>query len=232
MVWLLPNAKAMQDFKTYLLSMRIAGPKAVDFYLNWVAQFYNYNQKKAGDPVSKQEIERFLHHLSKKREDWQVDQASKAIKLYQFYEKRKEAGSARQSIDSNSQWRAVAVDMRKMLRLMHRSLHTERTYLGWVRRLYRFLGGQSPHSLESSHVKDFMTYLAVEQKVSASTQNQAFNAILFLFRHTLDKNIDDIADAIRAKRKIRLPVVLTRSEIERVFQKLEGTNKLMARTIY
>ena len=77
-----------------------------------------------------------------------------------------------------------------------------------------------------------MTYLAVEQRVSASTQNQAFNAILFLFRHTLDKNIDDIADAVRAKRKVRLPVVLTRSEIARLLQKLQGTNQLMARTIY
>jgi acetyl/propionyl-CoA carboxylase alpha subunit len=151
MVWLLPKAKAMQDFKTYLLSMRIAGPKAVDFYLNWVVQFYNYCRKKPGDTVSKQEIEKFLHHLSKKREDWQVDQASQAIKLYQFHEKRIEDGSARQSSDSKSQWKAAAEDMRKMLRLMHRSYRTEKTYLGWVRRFYRFLEGQSPYSLESSH---------------------------------------------------------------------------------
>lgn len=232
MVWFLPILEVMQNFKLYLLSMRIAGPKAVDFYLNYVAQFYNYNQKKPGDAVSKQEIEKFLHHLSKKREDWQVDQASKAIKLYQFFEKRKEARSARQSSDSNSQWKAAAEDMRKMLRLMHRSYRTEKTYLSWVRRFYRFLGGQSPHSLESSHVKDFMTYLAVERKVSASTQNQAFNAILFLFRHTLDKNIDDIGDAVRAKRKRRLPVVLSRGEIERIFHEMQGINLLMARTIY
>jgi integron integrase len=77
-----------------------------------------------------------------------------------------------------------------------------------------------------------MTHLAVERKVSASTQNQAFNAILFLFRHTLDKDIDNIAEAVRAKRTRRLPVVLTRSEIDRLFQKMRGTNLLMARTIY
>lgn len=72
----------------------------------------------------------------------------------------------------------------------------------------------------------------MERKVAASTQNQAFNAILFLFRHTLDKDIENIADAVRAKRTRRLPVVLTRSEIDRLFQKMQGVNLLMARIIY
>ena len=76
------------------------------------------------------------------------------------------------------------------------------------------------------------THLAVEQNVSASTQNQAFNAILFLFRHVLDKDIDNIADAVRAKRNRRLPVVLSRSEIDRLFAQMRGVNLLMARLIY
>ena len=92
--------------------------------------------------------------------------------------------------------------------------------------------GRSPYSLSSSEVKDFLTFLAVEKKVAASTQNQAFNAILFLFRHTLDKNIEDIGDAVRAKKKKRLPVVLTRPEIDRLFRNMHGVNLLMARTIY
>ena len=77
-----------------------------------------------------------------------------------------------------------------------------------------------------------MTYLAVEKKIAASTQNQAFNAILFLFRHTLNKDISDIADALRAKRNRRLPVVLTRAEIDRLFDHMDGVNRLMARLIY
>jgi len=101
-----------------------------------------------------------------------------------------------------------------------------------VRRFYRFLGGKLPYLITSSEVKDFMTYLAVEQKIAASTQNQAFNAILFLFRHTLNKDISDIADAVRAKRNRRLPVVLTRGEIDRLFDHMDGVNRLMARLIY
>jgi len=77
-----------------------------------------------------------------------------------------------------------------------------------------------------------MTYLAVEQNVAISTQNQAFNSILFLFRHVLDKKIDDISEAVRAKGNRRLPVVLTKQEIGRLFDKLSGVNLLMAEIIY
>ena len=224
--------RGMQAFKTYLLARRMTTPKAVDFYLHWVQQLVRFSHKSVGDSLTREEIEAYLKHLAKRHEQWQVDQAAQAIKLYQFFETRNETATDRNKIGTDEQWRAVAGDMRNMLRLMHRSHRTENAYLGWVRRVYRFLGGKSPNSLESSHVKDFMTYLAVEQKVSASTQNQAFNALLFLFRHTLEKEIEDIADAIRAKRVRRLPVVLTKSEINRLFQKMQGTNLLMARTIY
>ena len=103
---------------------------------------------------------------------------------------------------------------------MHRSYRTEQAYIGWVRRFYRFMKGHSPYSLDSSHVKDFMTYLAVERKVAISTQNQAFNAILFLFRYVLDKKIDDISEAVRAKGNRKLPVVLSKQEIGRLFVQL------------
>jgi len=232
MVWLLLIFNAMQDFKAYLLSMRIAGPKAVDFYIHWVTQLYRFHRKRLGDAITKQEIEVYLKHLSQSRESWQVDQAAEAISLYQFYQSRNVAARFCRNLASDGQWKAIADDMHKVLRLMHRSLRTEQAYIGWVRRFYLFVKGQSPLCLESSDVKNFMTHLAVEQNVSASTQNQAFNAILFLFRHILDKNIEDIADAVRAKRTRRLPVVMTRSEIDRLFNNMHGVNRLMARLIY
>jgi integron integrase len=222
----------MKNFKSYLLSMHIAGPKAVDFYLHWVTQFYRFLNKQPGDTITQKEIDSYLKHLSKSRETWQIDQASQAIKLYQFFETRKVSAATRKTLGNDAQWAAAADDMRKMLRLKHRSVHTERVYLHWVRRFYRYVQGKSPYRLKTEDVKNFMTFLAVERKVSASTQNQAFNAILFLFRHTLDKDMDDIAEAIRAKRTRRLPVVLTRSEIDSLFQIMQGTNLLMARTIY
>jgi integron integrase len=80
--------------------------------------------------------------------------------------------------------------------------------------------------------KDFLTYLAVEANVAASTQNQAFNALLFMYRHVLDKPIDDLSGAVRAKAKHRLPVVLTTKEIRRLLDEMTGTALLMAQIIY
>lgn len=222
----------MERFKSYLLSRHVINDKNAGFYLYWVTEFYKYCKKHLTDSVTKEDIEGFLKYLSKSREDWQVNQAAEAIKLYLFYNKRKHIDNTLKNLAESTQWKAVADDMYKMLRLKHRSYRTEQAYMGWVRKFYRFLNGQSPYSLESTHVKDFMTYLAVEKKVAISTQNQAFNAILFLFRHILDKQIDEVGDAVRAKNKRRLPVVLSKPEINRLFDQMTGTNHLMARTIY
>jgi len=119
-----------------------------------------------------------------------------------------------------------------MMRLKHMSRRTEQAYLGWVRRFYRFAKGDPPETLESSHVKDFLTHLAVERKVGASTQNQAFNALLFLFRHVLEKSIEDLGPVIRAKRMKRLPVVLTQTEVGALLVEMTGVSKLMAQVIY
>jgi site-specific recombinase XerD len=83
----------MQNFKSYLLAMHIAGPKAVDFYLHWVTRFYRFLNKQPEDTVTQQEMDSYLKHLSKSRESWQVDQAAKAISLYQFFNNRKEVGN-------------------------------------------------------------------------------------------------------------------------------------------
>ena len=130
LVWLLLFINAMQYFKTHLLSMRITDRKAVDFYIHWVTQCYRFHHKRPADAVSKQEIEAYLKHLSKSRESWQVDQAAEAISLYQFYQGRNVTAGFCRNLASDSQWRAVADDMHKVLRLMHRSLRTEQAYNG------------------------------------------------------------------------------------------------------
>lgn len=122
--------------------------------------------------------------------------------------------------------------MVKMLHLRQRSLRTEKTYMGWLRSFYLFLDGMPPDKVESSHVKNFLTHLAVERKISASTQNQTFNAILFLFRHVLDKDLNNISKAVRAQKKRRIPTVLSKNEIDKMFNLLEGLNLLMAKMVY
>jgi hypothetical protein len=154
----------MENFKSYLLSMRITDQKGVDFYLFWVKECYRYCRKGFKQELTRAEVEKFLRHLSKHREEWQVDQALEAIKLYRFHEKRKKNSQNRKHLKTDLQWKAVVGDMRKMLRLRHRSLRTEKTYMGWIRRFYRFLGGRSPYAIESAHVKDFMTIWRLKER--------------------------------------------------------------------
>jgi len=135
-------------------------------------------------------------------------------------------------ISADDQWKAAATLLKNSLRVKHRSLNTEKTYLGWLRSFYRYAKGRTPSELDSSHVQHFLTHLAVENNVSPSTQNQAFNALLFFYRYVLNKDLDDISHVVRAHRKRRIPVALTRREVLSLFERLDGTALLMARLIY
>ncbi|OGW65247.1 MAG: integrase [Nitrospirae bacterium RIFOXYA2_FULL_44_9] len=122
--------------------------------------------------------------------------------------------------------------LREALKLRHRSYSTEKTYVMWLRQFQGFINGKQPQSLEGKDIQDFLSYLAVEKKVSASTQNQALNAVVFLYRHVFDKDIQGEINAVRARQNRRLPVVLTVNEVEKIFSEMSGINKLMARLIY
>lgn len=104
--------------------------------------------------------------------------------------------------------------------------------MNWLRRFYAFVKGQSPFQLDSTHVKNFLTHQAIDRRVSTSTQNQAFNALLFFFRYVLEKDIEDLNDVVRAPRARRLPMVLSQSEIGRIFDHLKGLYHIMAAVIY
>lgn len=128
-------------------------------------------------------------------------------------------------------WADLEQEMQRVLRLRHTSLRTERSYLGWLRRFRSFTGDRPGVELRAGDVVRFLSHLAVEENVSPSTQNQAFSALLFLFRHVLDRDLD-VAATVRATPRRRLPVVLTRDEVGRVLDGLRAPFDLMARVIY
>jgi integron integrase len=122
--------------------------------------------------------------------------------------------------------------MREHIRLRHYSLRTERTYLDWVRRYVRFHGLKHPRELGAEHVTAFLSSLANQRNVSASTQNQALAAILFLYRDVMRVELPWLHEVTRARRPRRLPVVLTRAEVHALFAHLQGVHALMARLMY
>lgn len=122
--------------------------------------------------------------------------------------------------------------MRAALRTRHYSPRTEQAYCLWVRRYILFHDGVHPTELGEEDVNAYLTHLAVEQKVSASTQTQALSAILFLYRHVLHKSLGDLGQVVRAKQPKRLPVVLTRQEVRDVLGELDGDSWLMVSLMY
>lgn len=170
--------------------------------------------------------------MAKRHEDWQVRQADTALRLYDYFLSKATLPKSEELSSHEERWKSLEEKMRDSLRLRHRSLSTEKTYLIWLRSFRRFVGEKQPHELGGRDLQDFLSHLAVERKVSPSTQNQALNAIVFLYRHVLDKNIDQELSAVRAKQRRHLPVVLTIREIQSIFDQLSGTSKLMAMVIY
>ncbi len=122
--------------------------------------------------------------------------------------------------------------VRDEIRLRHYSMRTEDAYLGWIKRFILFHRKRHPRDMGAEEVTQFLTHLAVEGNVSASTQNQALNAILFLYRAILKIDLPWLDGIHRAKKPLRLPVVLTRDEVKRLLAQLDGTRWLIVSLIY
>ena len=122
--------------------------------------------------------------------------------------------------------------VRFAVRTRHYSRRTERAYAGWIRRFILFHDKRHPAEMGSAEVTRFLTHLAVEGKVSASTQNQALSALLFLYRDVLGVELAWLDDVVRAKRPARLPVVLSRDEVRAVLSELHGVEQTMASLLY
>ena len=122
--------------------------------------------------------------------------------------------------------------VRQKLRTLHYSYRTEQQYLHWVRRYILFHDKRHPASLGAAEVEAFLTHLAVDRKVSASTQNQALSAILFLYQKVLEIDLPWLDGVVRAKPSQYLPVVLTPDEARAILDRMEGPTRLIANLMY
>ena len=129
-------------------------------------------------------------------------------------------------------WDRIIDDLAAEITTRHYSRKTLKAYADWVRKFQGFLHDKLPEELSETDVKAYLTYLAVDRKVSASTQNLAFNALLFLFRHILKQDFGDHNDIPRAKMSRNIPVVLSRREIDAVLKHLEYPYDLVVKLLY
>jgi integron integrase len=122
--------------------------------------------------------------------------------------------------------------VRATMRLNRYSPRTEQVYVDWIKRYIRFHGIRHPQEMGAEEVKAFLSHLATQMNVAASTQNQAFSALLFLCQEVLKERLPWIDDIVRAKRPAKLPVVFTQAEARAVLSNMHGTPRLMAHLLY
>jgi integron integrase len=134
--------------------------------------------------------------------------------------------------ETNCNWQNIFLGLSNEIKVRHYSPKTLKSYMIWVRKFQYFTKSKNPKALSASDVKEFLTFLAVKQKVSASSQNQAFNSLLFIFRNILKKDFGKIDGVVRAKRKRYIPVVLSREEIDNIIKRLPHPYSLMTKLLY
>lgn len=122
--------------------------------------------------------------------------------------------------------------VRQAIRMRHYSRRTESAYVHWIRRFIIFHGKKHPDHMGASEVTSFLSWLATSQRVSASTQNQALSAILFLYKHVLQKDLGRLEPVARAKTPHRVPVVLSRDEVSRILHHLTGRMGVIVGLLY
>ena len=122
--------------------------------------------------------------------------------------------------------------VRRQLRLKRMSPRTEEAYVGWIRRFVVFHGTRHPSNLGEREIAAYLTHLAVQGRVSASTQNQALAALLFMYQQVLRRPVGDVSQMVRAKKPVRLPSILTREEVRLVLGEMRGVTRLAALILY
>ena len=122
--------------------------------------------------------------------------------------------------------------VRDEIRYRHYSIRTEEAYTQWIKRFILYHNKKHPAQMGAKEIKEYLTYLAVKQKVASSTQNQALNALVFLYKEVLKLEIADFSEFKKAKRPAKIPLVLNEIEIDKLFQNLDGVYYLIAKLLY
>ena len=226
----------LSGYEKFLQDKGLAVPKHRPYLVRWVQQFLYFARAHPGYTFE-QTLDLFLGQIGERVgvKPWQIQQAANAVRVYRYQyrqaktESQDEAGGPAAGVDDS----ALLRRLREVIRLRHYAESTERTYLQWSR---RFLAYRRKTGLQgeptSADVKAFLTRLAMAEKVSASTQNQAFSALLLLFREVLRTDLAEMAQTVRARRGRRLPTVLSVREVQALLAQVEPEFQLMVRLLY
>lgn len=190
------------------------------FYLKWAQLYEQFKLKN----IVHQGLDEFLLYLQSNRslEKWQIRQISDVVLLYENCSKKGKTETGREEIIKN---------FVRICRLKHYSRKTEQSYTNWIKRFLSYTEKQTQY-LRKEDASAFLSYLSEKRHVSASTQNQAFNALLFLFRYILNKDLDDMNGTLRAKRGKHIPEVMSLEEVSNVLSNLNYPYLLIMKLLF
>lgn len=236
----------LQAFGGWLLERRLAPAHRVPYCIRWIPRFLSFRRGRPREQWG-DSLQVFLEDLEAGGVlDWQIRQAAESVSLFcgQFCSEADaqvapSGDTPTETLDpvaatreSPFQPESVLPELRRLLRLRHYSQRTERCYAGWAQRFLRYLSRTSEQRPTAADAKAYLSHLATHRRVASSTQNQAFSALLFLFRHVLEIDLSDISGTVRAKQGRRLPVVLSPEETRVVLSQLDGVPRLVLELVY
>ena len=232
--------------------------KYADYYVKWCQQFALSIKGKPLTKRSLDDIKRFINKVKseKNTQEWKVKQAREAIYIlyYKFLKievdnlqygnnqnyKKPSAGESPEKKERfllskkeiEEKHKILLEKIYKEIRYRYYSIRTESTYIDWIIKFLMFTNGEDPEKLGAVDIREYLDYLACERNVRGNTQNLALNAIVFLFTQVLKRDPGDFSDFARAKRGRKVPVVLSKGEVDLMLDQLEGITYLMAGVQY
>lgn len=243
------NGNGVNDFWPMfeqLVRAKLADKEAASVCVRW-AQSFAKTMKGPLRSRSAKDVHEFLANVRAHHSEWDAAQARTALGiLYRDFLKMDLRNQAAIQESKPTTFQDVVTDpealekqhgdlltrYRDTIRRRHYSIRTERSYIGWIRRFLAFHDLTAPELVGATGVKEFLNYQANTRKVAAGTQNQALNAIVFLYRHLLHIELADFGDFQHAKKPQRRPMVLTQQEVNALLEEMEGMHLLMAGLLY
>ena len=152
----------LDEFSNYLEIKHKVHKNRIPFYINWVRSFLHHCDGKIDFENPSKQIDLFLIHTGKRYEQWQVNQAQEAIRLYCYFAGKTDKNNAPKDLYSVKDWKSAGDRMIRMLRLKQLAYKTEQSYMKWLRDFYAYVKPTSPNVLTDHHLMEFLSYLAVE----------------------------------------------------------------------
>jgi hypothetical protein len=215
-----PPPKLLDRLRQALQRARVA-PAQIEAYLHMIAAYIRFHGLRHPRELGLEHLSAFLTNLRRQPDCTPAHETTARAALGFLYDKFLPADTAVPAAGPSPSRSPFLSRCHEILRLRHYALRTEECYVGWIKRFILFHGKRHPAELGAAEIEAFLTHLAVHDHVAASTQNQAFNALVFLYRQVLEIDLPRI-DAVRARRPARLPVVMSRAEVRQVLEGVTG----------